>query len=253
MKKPRIGILGGMGPAATILLQQRVLDAVNADTDEDHVPLVIDMNPQVPSRIDYLIKKTGRDPGPVLAHMAQRIQALGVDAIAMPCCTAHHFASSITDATFVPFLNMVDMTAEAIAQALPRKSRVGVLASPANQNTGLFDKALVHHEMVPLYPKDTDRVLACIEAIKSKGAGPAVLSEIQSIVNELIEEGCNCLLIGCSEFSLLSRRLDTKVHIFDALDVLTSAIINLMDHDASTADVQTEEGPHHGNHLSQTS
>lgn len=236
MTKPRIGILGGMGPAATILLQQRVLDAVQADTDQDHVPLVIDMNPQVPSRIDYLIRKTGRDPGPVLAQMAQRVQALGADAIAMPCCTAHHFAPSITRATSVPFLHMVDLTAEAIAQAVPKGSQIGILASPANQQTGLFDKALDQHGLVPLYPEDTDRVLACIETIKSSGTSPDVIAEMQSIADAVINDGSDCLLIGCSEFSLLSRRLASGVPIFDALDVLTSAIIAHMDQAVMTAD-----------------
>jgi len=236
MRKPRIGILGGMGPAATILLQQRVLDAVQADTDQDHIPLVIDMNPQVPSRIDFLIRKTGRDPGPVLEQMAQRVQALGVDAIAMPCCTAHHFAPSITSATSLPFLNMVELTADAIAQALPRASWVGILASPANEHTGLFDKALGRHGLVPLYPKPNDRVLACIEHIKSNGVDSSVISTMQGVADKLIADGVDCLLIGCSEFSLLSRKLTSEVPIFDTLDVLTNAIITHTIHAASPAD-----------------
>lgn len=230
--KPRIGILGGMGPAATILLQQRVLESVDAKTDADHIPLVIDMNPQVPSRIDFLIHKKGEDPGPVLAHMARRIEALGVDAIAMPCCTAHHFASAITDASRVPFLNMVDLTAETIARSAPKGSWVGILASPANQETKLFDTALSKHGLVPIYPKDSDRVLACIERIKASGAGRGEINDVQSIADELVLEGADCLLIGCSEFSLLSRRLVSKVKTFDALDVLTRAITTFLDRTA---------------------
>ena len=69
MSIPRtIGILGGMGPEATILLQQKVLAAVQARDDADHIPLLIDMNPQVPSRIAHLIDGDGPDPGPVLAN-----------------------------------------------------------------------------------------------------------------------------------------------------------------------------------------
>ncbi|WP_394199515.1 cysteate racemase [Litoreibacter albidus] len=235
MTKPTIGILGGMGPAATILLQQRVLDAVQAETDADHIPLVIDMNPQVPSRIDYLIHKRGENPGPVLAHMAQRLEALGVRAIAMPCCTAHHFAPDITGTSSVPLLNMVDLTAQAIAHALPKGSWVGILASPANQQTKLFDKALGRHGLIPLYPKDSARVLASIERIKAKGAGPSEIDEVQSIAAELVDEGADCLLIGCSEFSLLSRRMVTDVQSFDALDVLTDAIIGFLHRSAVKA------------------
>mgnify|MGYP003676682578 CR=1 FL=1 len=67
MSRPVVGVLGGMGPEATILLQQRVLGTVNAQDDADHLPLLIDMNPQVPSRIAHLIEGTGEDPAPVLA------------------------------------------------------------------------------------------------------------------------------------------------------------------------------------------
>lgn len=228
MTRSTIGILGGMGPAATILLQQRILDAVQAETDSDHIPLVIDMNPQVPSRIDYLIRKRGENPGPILARMAQRLEALGVGAIAMPCCTAHHFAPDIMGASSVPFLNMVDLTAEAIAQAFPTGSWVGILASPANWETKLFDKALGRHGLTPLYPKDRARVLASIERIKAKGAGPFEIAEVQAMAAELVDEGADSLLIGCSEFSLLSRLIVSNVKSFDALDVLTEAIIGFL-------------------------
>ncbi|MEH6740448.1 MAG: aspartate/glutamate racemase family protein, partial [Sulfitobacter sp.] len=92
-----IGVLGGMGPEATILLQRKVLDAVLARDDSDHIPLVIDMNPRVPSRIAHLLEGTGEDPGPILAAMAERLQNAGCAALAMPCNTAHHYADASTD------------------------------------------------------------------------------------------------------------------------------------------------------------
>ncbi|MDK2775377.1 MAG: aspartate racemase, partial [Tabrizicola sp.] len=69
----RVGILGGMGPQATILLMQKVVDGIAAADDADHVPLLVDQNPQVPSRIRHLIESTGDDPGPVLVGMARRL------------------------------------------------------------------------------------------------------------------------------------------------------------------------------------
>ena len=95
MKAPRVGVLGGMGPAATILMQQRLIDAVTVSGDNGHIPLLVDMNPQVPSRIDYLLHDSGVSPGPVLSRMARNLEAGGVDVLAMPCCTAHYFADQI--------------------------------------------------------------------------------------------------------------------------------------------------------------
>ena len=236
MRKPRIGILGGMGPAATILLQQRVLAAVPATTDADHVPLLIDMNPQVPSRIDFLIHKKGPNPGPVLARMARDMAAQEVDALAMPCCTAHHFADDISEAVSVPFLNMVDLTADSIAQQLPRGSHVGVLASPANQHTRLFETALEKHELIALHPDNSGQVLATIEVIKASGLGPSAIAEVQTAAEALIQDGAGCILIGCSEFSLLSRCISVSVPVVDALDELTNAIVGMLDQ----ADVRTQ-------------
>ena len=106
----RVGILGGMGPEATVLLMQKVIAATPARDDADHIPLIVDQNPQVPSRIRHLIEGVGDDPGPVLAAMARRLQQAGALALAMPCNTAHHYAPAIRAATSVPLIDMVALS-----------------------------------------------------------------------------------------------------------------------------------------------
>jgi aspartate racemase len=101
-----VGILGGIGPEATVLLMKRLLKAVEAHDDADHIPLIVHQNPGVPSRIRRLIEGTGEDPGPVLAQMARDLQAAGAEALAMPCNTAHAYAPEIMAATPLPFLDM---------------------------------------------------------------------------------------------------------------------------------------------------
>ena len=125
----RVGILGGMGPEATILMQQRLLQAIPAQDDSDHIPLLIDMNPQAPSRIAHLIEGTGGDPAPVLAQMARRLETGGAEALAMPCNTAHSYAASITSAVEIPLLNMVTLSAE---RGRARQGRHPRLASHAH-------------------------------------------------------------------------------------------------------------------------
>jgi aspartate racemase len=107
-----IGILGGLGPEATMLLQRKVMDAVPGRDDRDHIPLLIDMNPQVPSRIAHLIEGTGEDPSPTLVAMARRLENAGCFALAMPCNTAHYYVGAITGAVKIPLLNMIDLAAE---------------------------------------------------------------------------------------------------------------------------------------------
>ena len=107
-----VGILGGMGPEATILLMQKCLAAVTSGAqgaldDADHIPLIVHQNPQVPSRIARLIEGHGPDPAPVLAQMACDLAAAGAQALAMPCNTAHHYADAVRGATALPFLDMI--------------------------------------------------------------------------------------------------------------------------------------------------
>ncbi len=223
--KPRVtGILGGMGPEATILLQQRVLSTVQAADDADHLPLLIDMNPQVPSRIAHLIEGNGADPGPVLADMARGLEQSGATALAMPCNTAHHYAAQIEDAVSIPFLNMVDLSVDQAAQHLPSGSRVGILASPALRKVGIFDAPLQRAGFTAVWPEDEDRMLGTIRHIKSEGPTNTALSTLSNAANALAGRGAELLFVACSEFSLLTHDLPKTVPIIDTVDVLAGAI-----------------------------
>jgi aspartate racemase len=220
----RVGILGGMGPQATILLMQKVVDAVPATDDADHVPLLVDQNPQVPSRIRRLIEGTGDDPGPVLAGMAQRLVAGGAEALAMPCNTAHHYAPSIRSAVGVPFLDMVDLSVKRAVQLAGHDGRVGILASPAVRKTALFDAALAKVGVRALYPEDEPALLAAIRQIKAKGPGPEAKAILRAASAELLQKGAVVQMIACTEFSLLPDAVAPGAQAFDTLDVLAEAV-----------------------------
>lgn len=216
----RVGILGGMGPEATILMQQRLLAAVPAEDDSDHIPLLIDMNPQVPSRIAHLIEGTGGDPAPVLAKMAQRLEAGGAEVLAMPCNTAHSYAASITAAVSIPFLNMVDLSAE---RAGP--SKVGLLASPATRITGVFDKALAKVGASPVWLRDDAPILHAIRIIKANGATVEARNILRAASEELLSMGAQTQILGCSELSLIAEATSAEALVIDSLDVLVEAVV----------------------------
>ena len=219
-----VGILGGMGPEATILLQRKVLAAVPARDDADHVPLMIDMNPQVPSRIAHLIEGTGESPAPVLAAMAARLEAMGATALAMPCNTAHHYAQAIRAAARIPFLDMVALSAAACARAAPPDGRIGMLASPAVRRTGLFEPALAAEGLRPVWPEDGDALLDSIRAIKAQGASAAAAAGLRAASAALLGRGVAVQLVACTEFSVAVTHLPREATTLDTLDALTAAI-----------------------------
>lgn len=216
----RIGILGGMGPEATILMQQRLLEAVAAEDDSDHIPLLIDMNPQVPSRIAHLIEGTGGDPAPVLAEMARRLETGGAEALAMPCNTAHSYAASIVAAVNIPLLNMVTLSADKAGSG-----KIGILASPATRITGVFDTALSKVGATPVWLEDDAPLLHAIRIIKANGATVEARNILRAASEELLAMGVETQLVGCSEFSLIAEAASAEARVIDTLDVLVDAVV----------------------------
>jgi aspartate racemase len=219
-----IGILGGMGPEATILLMQKVLEAVpNARDDADHIPLVVHQNPQVPSRIKALIDGNGADPAPILAHMAQDLEKAGASALAMPCNTAHHYAPVVKTASPLPFLDMLELTADHLAQAGART--VGMLASPATRLTGVFDAPFEKRGLTPLTLPDDGELLQVIRAVKAGQSAAQTGPELKRIALKLRDQGADHMLVACTELSLLTSNLPDDTPWADSLDCLVSGIV----------------------------
>ncbi len=237
----RVGILGGMGPQATILLMQKLLDCVPAADDADHIPLIVDQNPQVPSRIRHLIDGDGEDPGPVLADMARRLVAGGALALAMPCNTAHHYADAVISAVSVPFLNMVSLSVAEAARRARAGARIGILASPAVRKVGLFDALLAARNLVAVYPSDEAALLAAIRRIKAGDLGPQSRQALISASEDVLRQGARVQMIACTEFSLIADAVARESDSFDTLDILVGAI-----RDFAVATERMEEQPRKG-------
>ncbi len=221
----RIGILGGMGPEATILIMRKILAGVTARDDRDHIPLIVDQNTQVPSRIEHLLEGGTVDPSPALADMARRLVAGGAEALAMPCNTAHHYADAIRSAATVPLLDMVELSAVHAASIAGSRRVVGVLGSPALRGVGLFDAPLARQGLTAIYAEDESRMLSAIRQIKSDGPRPEARATLTAASEELVRRGAVVQMIACTEFSLIPDAVSPKATAFDTLDRLVRSII----------------------------
>ncbi|MGX1309475.1 aspartate racemase [Amorphus suaedae] len=217
-----IGVLGGMGPEATVLFMQRVIERTEVTDDQDHVPLLVDSNPQVPSRVKALVEGSGPSPAPVLVAMARRLQAAGAEALAMPCNTAHHFAPSIVAAVDIPFLDMVALSSRHMAGL--GAGRVGILASPAVRITGIFERPFADHGLAPLYCGEEAALLAAIRAVKVRDYATARRT-LADAAAELARAGADCLLIACSEFSIVAEAARNVLPLADTIDVLAGEVV----------------------------
>jgi aspartate racemase len=217
-----VGIIGGMGPEATVDLMRRVIAKTPANDDQDHVHLLVESNPKIPSRIAHLIDGTGTDPTPELIRIAVNLQRAGADALAIPCNTAHAYAHSIRRGVSIPLLDMVELTVEQIARSR-RVARVGLLASSAVLATELYAKAFANHGIAIVHPDRQDEVMALIKAVKRGDTGASVQAALGRLALDLAG-GADALLIGCSELSVISAGITAP--FVDSLDVQAQAIVN---------------------------
>lgn len=222
-----VGIIGGMGPEATAELMRQIIRATPAEDDCDHVRMIVDNDPEIPSRIKAIIEGGGEDPGPYLADMGKRLEQWGADFLAMPCNTAHYYYDVIQQAVAIPLLNMIELTADRISNETPEIKRLGVLASPAVFTTGILDRAFKRREIELLAPgkDEQEEVLVAIKRIKAGDCGEKVAGTLSVVCRKLVEKGAEALLIACTELSIIGDDLSAPVRHYDSCRILADDIV----------------------------
>ena len=219
-----VGILGGMGPEATVDLMRRIIAATPAQDDIDHVHLLVDNNPKVPSRIAALIDGTGPSPAPAIVAMAKRLEAAGADVLAIACNTAHAYAPEVRAATSIPLLDMIDLTSQRISRMTLKFRRVGLLASTAVVTLGLYRRRLSALGIDLITPSDQNYLMEVIKAVKRGDSGLRTRERFASIARDLMHDRIDLLLVACTELSVLADSLDEGFPTLDALEVLAREI-----------------------------
>ena len=220
-----VGILGGMGPEATVDLMHRIIKNTPAADDIDHIRCIIDNNPKVPSRIKALIEGTGENPGPAMADMGRRLESWGADFLVIACNTAHNYYSDVQKAVNIPVLNMIALTVDATLAAMPGVRKVGVLASPAVRTTRLYTDLLVARGIEVIYPspeKETE-LLEVIKAVKTGDTGRAVKDKLAAVVRNEQEQGAELCIVACTELGVILE--DYAVPTVDAAEVIARAVV----------------------------
>lgn len=224
-----IGVLGGMGPEATIDFQRRVLALTPAEDDADHLRMLIDNNPKVPSRLAAIVEGTGEDPTPALIAMAQGLEQQGADFLVMPCNTAHHYHAAVADAVSIPFLHMPALAVKSLAANSNGPTRVGLLASSALSRIHLYEPHFAEHSLELLYPTEDvqTKLMALIRAVKAGDPSDEEAAAFNAAASDLEGQGAQQLLIACTELSALADSLSSDLPLTDASQVLAEESIAL--------------------------
>ena len=227
MQRPIVGILGGMGPAATADLYAKIIAATPATRDQDHLHIVIWADPTVPDRSHALLHG-GEDPTPWLLRGATQLVAIGAAFIAVPCNTAHAFFPALEAAIPVPLLHMMDETATAVEIAYPSVERVGLLATTGTIASGLYQQWFVKHHIEVVVPNDSLQersVMGAIHRVKAGETGRETTHLLAEAATSLLEHGAEALVAGCTELPLIFRDGDAAVPVIDPTRVLAEAVV----------------------------
>lgn len=208
-----LGVLGGMGPAATLDFLAKVQAYTPAERDQDHIRVIADINPKVPDR-----NTPGSGAGPVLAEMAGALRGAGADVLAIACNTAHAHADLIQRASGLPLIDMIETGARAAHET--GAVRAGVLGTKGALKLYREYLAAQAMGMVTLDAERQEAFMATLYRIKGGDTGREVRREMKAYADGLVKGGAECIIAGCTEVPLVLSQEDLRVDMVDPGDLL---------------------------------
>jgi len=220
------GVLGGMGPAATVDFLAKLVAATEADSDQDHIHLIIDHNPKVPNR-HAAIAGLAPDISPELTAMARRLEAAGADFLVMVCNTAHAYTEQIRASVSIPFVSIIDVVMDEL-RSLPVK-HVGIMAAEGCLRAELYQQALASagFEAVLWSEDELARFMDLVYRIKAGDRGSDIGAGLSRLAADLVFRGAEILIAGCTEVPLFLSERDTAVPLLSSTSLLVRRTIML--------------------------
>ncbi len=222
-----VGVVGGLGPMATVYFMERVIDLTVADTDQEHVDMLVWQQGSIPDRTAFLTGQDDADPLPAMVHAARTLQAGGARMLVMPCNTAHFFYDRLVASVSVPFLNIVEVTLDEARRRVPGLTTIGVLATDGTVHTETYQRAAERAglDCVMPEPQMQAEVMDMIYA-GVKAGEPVAPERFHAAVDHLRRRAAQVVVLGCTELSILQRDLAAyQPDIVDSVDALARATI----------------------------
>lgn len=225
-----LGVLGGMGPMATVDFLAKLVRATPAARDQDHIPTLVCSAADIPDRTAAILGH-GIDPLPAMQTALRRLEAAGATRITIPCNTAHHWHAALQARTAIPILHIVDAVAETLASA-GVTGPVGLLASDGTLLSGLYPQRFARHDLVCRMPDPAGQgaVMEAIRRVKAgddPDAGPSRAAALLAAQAEtLLSAGCARVVMACTEIPLALAGVGTlRDRLVDATDALARACV----------------------------
>ena len=219
-----LGILGGLGPMSSVYFYEMLTSHTRAECDQEHINILISSRADTPDRTDFITGRSSANPLPTMAEEVDKLTRVGAQLIAIPCNTAHYFYDGIARATQVPIINIIEETVSFCKYLGLR--RVGVLATEGTVMSGAYRAVLEREEIEYMTCSGEDQgvVSDIIYGAVKQGKEPD-LDKFLSVADTLTAHGCERIILGCTELSLLKRNCRLGIRFIDSLEVLAARAI----------------------------
>lgn len=222
--KKTLGIIGGVGPLATMFIGEMIVRRTKASTDQQHVHTIIDNDTTIPDRTAYILDQTKPNPIPVLQQDTVKLASVGAELICIPCNTAHTFYNEMQQVSPVPVLHMIRETAKRAANR--KAKRVGILATDGTLTSKVYQTALEEVGIEPVIADtETQKLVMSVIYDYVKAGKDVTREQWQPIEEAMTAKNCDYIILGCTELSIVNRDLKLGDRYIDSLIVLAETAI----------------------------
>ena len=225
-EKCTLGVIGGLGPIATAHFMELIIRMTEADTDQEHLDMIIYNRPSIPDRTSYILDSTRPNPLPEMIRVGNALTRQGAELIAIPCMTAHYFHRELTRYIETPIVHAI----HEVAVHLKKHgiTRVGIMATDGSIRSGLFQRELQKHGIEPIIPGE--QAQKCVMSViydDVKANKPAGMDKFELASRQLRDQGAEAIILGCTELSLVKRDQPIGAGYLDAMEVLAQTCVRL--------------------------
>ncbi len=228
MSQKTVGIIGGLGPMATVTFMNSVLKLTAADSDRDHLHMIVDCNPKVPD-INASVLNIGPSAVAGLVEGARRLEVAGADFIVMVCNAAHVYEPELRRSISIPFVSMIEEAMVKISSEFPRFENVGLLATNGCLQSELYQKQLVGRGLKPVLQSadELERLMRTLARIRSGILDEEQRHDILTLIDALVARGAQTVILGCTEIALIDPASASDTPLIDPCATLAHVTVRM--------------------------
>lgn len=221
-----VGLLGGMGPEATIDIFQKIVQATPVVTDADHLRIIIDNNPKMPSRQEAILSG-GENPGPAMGKTAQNLEKAGAEVLIICANTAHYFYDDVKNAVQIDVLHIIEETVKETIKRNNEIEKVGVVATAGAMKANIFQTSFAEKEIdvIEIPQKLQEQIQTAIFSYKYNGIKEADINKIEEVISFLIAEGAEAIIMGCTEIPIMLAGKTYAVPVYDPNEIIAKVAV----------------------------